>query len=89
MSTKSVGLIGHDKFLSWPQLDGCSVTRPFRDPDPSSLRRVWLARLPSVVSGYIITEGNDQAIKSSGREHQAIKNFAMELPSAPTGDNIN
>ena len=39
-STKSADLIGHDKFLSWRQLHGCSVTRPF-----SLLRRVWLARL--------------------------------------------
>ena len=29
---KSVDLIGHDKFLSWRQLDGCSVTRPFLSP---------------------------------------------------------
>ena len=28
-STKSTDLIGHDKFLSWQQLDGCRVTRPF------------------------------------------------------------
>ena len=39
-STKSADLIGHSKILSWGQLDGCSVTRPFL-----SLRRVWLARL--------------------------------------------
>ena len=31
-STKSADLIGHDKFLSWRQLDGCSVTRPFLSP---------------------------------------------------------
>ena len=37
---KSVDLIGHIKFLSWRQLDGCSVTRPFL-----SLRRVWLVKL--------------------------------------------
>ena len=41
-STKSADLIGHSKILSWGQLDGCSVTRPFL-----SLRRVWLARLVS------------------------------------------
>ena len=40
---KSADLIGH-KFLSWRQLDDCSVTRPFL-----SLRRVWFARLASVV----------------------------------------
>ena len=34
------GSVGYVKFLSWRQLDGCSVTRPFL-----SLRRVWLARL--------------------------------------------
>ena len=39
-STKRADLIGPDKFLSWRQLDGCSVTRPFL-----SLWRVWLARL--------------------------------------------
>ena len=39
-STKSTDLIGRIKFLSWWQLDGCSVTRPFL-----SLWRVWLARL--------------------------------------------
>ena len=39
-STKSADLIDPDKFVSWRQLDGCSVTRPFL-----SLRRVWLARL--------------------------------------------
>ena len=39
-STKSADLIGPDKFLSWRQLDGRSVTRPFL-----SLRKVWLARL--------------------------------------------
>ena len=31
-STKNADLIGHDKFLSWRQLDGCSVTRPFLSP---------------------------------------------------------
>ena len=29
---KSADLIGHNKFLSWRQLDGCSVTRPFLSP---------------------------------------------------------
>ena len=37
---KSADLIGHSKILSWGQLDGCSVTRPFL-----SLQRVWLVRL--------------------------------------------
>ena len=39
-SVKSADLIGHIKFLSWQQLDSCSVTRPFL-----SLQGVWLARL--------------------------------------------
>ena len=51
---KSADLIGHIKFLPWRQLDGCSMTRPFRSaksvtcktrglvvlcPDPSSLQK--------------------------------------------------
>ena len=38
-STKSTDLIGHIRFLSWGQLNGCSVVRPFL-----FLWRVWLAR---------------------------------------------
>ena len=41
--TESVDLIGHSKFLSWQQLNGCSVTRLFL-----SLRRVWLVKLGGI-----------------------------------------
>ena len=46
--TKNADLIGHSKILSWGQLDGCSVTRPFL-----SLQRVWLARLVSLLETSI------------------------------------
>ena len=45
---KSTNLIGHIKFLLWRQLDGCSMTNP-------SLRRVWLARLYSLVRIFSFT----------------------------------
>ena len=47
---KSADLIGDIKFLSWGQLDGRSVTRPFL-----SLRRVWLARLSIEGSGISLS----------------------------------
>ena len=67
-STKSAVLIGPDKFLSWQQLNGCSVTRPFL-----SLQRVWLARL---AASHVIMQPHPLSL-------HAAANGAHELDAPP------